>query len=175
MQEILDQVNDKSFGNSDIKIVTTIHDLLNIQKDYNDRITKNHYKSQLVEDQKVLQISDSMWIVESNSEINQVTRVKAACDKKSCILRCHFCNICTHMYACDCLEYASRPNISICTHTHACLLKKGVFVNHSLNSNIVGSSRVENTESETQIGGKQEKVQIFYSTKAGCSKINVSE
>lgn len=48
-------------------------------------------------------------------------RINNTCDDTCCRLKCGECEICVHLFVCECPDYIIKKD-NICKHVHACIL-----------------------------------------------------
>ena len=81
-------------------------------------IHKRHLASQKLSPLLISIVNDNTWSVQSSTDSNQwytVERDAHECDSK-CALRCQECNVCVHMYSCNCSD--ALIHHTICKHIH---------------------------------------------------------
>ncbi|KAL4082867.1 hypothetical protein QTP88_029521 [Uroleucon formosanum] len=73
----------------------------------------------ILDDVKIERVSETTWRIDSTTEKNltyDVSKVQDICDTDNCKLKCRLCNICTHIFICECPDFIIRSNI--CKHIH---------------------------------------------------------
>ena len=81
-------------------------------------IHKRHLASQKLSSSLVNIVDDNTWLVQSSTDKDKsytVERDKQECDA-NCALKCQECNICVHMYCCNCSD--ALIHHTICKHIH---------------------------------------------------------
>ncbi|CAL1285290.1 unnamed protein product [Larinioides sclopetarius] len=74
-----------------------------------------------IECQNINSLSDKIWLIRSENEIDAyVTQEYVSCPEL-CDLRCPDCDVCVHMYSCTCVH--SMINANMCKHIHAVVWK----------------------------------------------------
>ena len=121
-------------GKSNRRVDKCIHVLIKLERDkaferliklekgkISSRLTiihKRHLASQKLSPQLVSVVNNNTWSVQSSTDSNQsytVEREAHECDSK-CALRCQECNVCVHMYSCNCSD--ALIHHTICKHIH---------------------------------------------------------
>ena len=78
---------------------------------------KRHNESSTLLKYSVTQINSSQWMVTSTDTTHQYTLCE---DVKVCSANCHLkyksCNICVHLFSCNCMD--ALINYTICKHIH---------------------------------------------------------
>lgn len=118
---LLQYIKDKSFERF-IKLVK------NSYSAKEDRIVTSHnaaiklLDNVLVDDHSPY---NNLWTINSATEKNvsyTVRKVKETCDLDNCKLKCRLCDVCIHIFQCECPDYVIRQNI--CKHIHLILLNE---------------------------------------------------
>eukprot|EP00112_Aurelia_sp_Birch-Aquarium-sp1_P015011 Seg3290.1 transcript_id=Seg3290.1/GoldUCD/mRNA.D3Y31 product="hypothetical protein" protein_id=Seg3290.1/GoldUCD/D3Y31 len=78
---------------------------------------KRHKKGEEIKEDDVLELERGKWNVrsqEDKSEFYSVRKVLSTCD---CLIHCSKCQVCHHMYRCECTDF--RMRLIACKHIHA--------------------------------------------------------
>ncbi|GBN84134.1 hypothetical protein AVEN_43804-1, partial [Araneus ventricosus] len=74
-----------------------------------------------IECENVVSLSDKIWLIRSQNEVDvYVTQEYESCPEL-CDLRCPDCDVCVHMYSCSCEQSLIHANM--CQHIHAVVWK----------------------------------------------------
>lgn len=119
------------FGKKNNRVDKCLHSVLKYSRDLLFKRTRKVAKCTMTANAKRLiaghadalqlhcqEVGDGQFFVQSvtNSDVSYLIQpAKHECEIE-CEVRCHECNICTHQYTCDCIQYLI--NGSICKHIH---------------------------------------------------------
>lgn len=97
-------------------------------------ILKRHQTSKKLSTDLVSPVDDSTWKVKSSDSKNEYTVVNEAKECQSnCAVKCVDCNVCIHMYYCNCMD--ATINHTICKHIHLvvrCNAKQDITNGHRI-------------------------------------------
>lgn len=89
-----------------------------------DNIVRSHTEAIKILPSQIHALTETSWEVESGRTkglLYEVVRVRSVCNEDNCKLKCRKCNICSHIYVCECPDHVLKLNI--CKHIHACVLQ----------------------------------------------------
>lgn len=103
-----------------------------------DCIVRSHLKGTQINKSQITFTSTSSWLVQSSkdNEVSyRVLKTKDTCDDIDCKLKCRQCDVCTHIYTCECPDHVVRCNI--CKHIHACILANQTNLTPKKNDKVI--------------------------------------
>lgn len=90
-----------------------------------DNIMITHNAAIKSPDIKIERMSSTSWRIDSTTERKltyNVSKVQEICNVENCKLKCLICDICTHIFTCECPDFIIRSNI--CKHIHIIVLSE---------------------------------------------------